>query len=113
MSKICIFCQIIFGYLNSEKVFENNRLLAFKDSMPVAPIHILIIPKLHITSIEDLSFQDDKLFSEMMLSANYIAKKEHCKSYRLVFNEGNDAGQSVFHLHMHLLGGRIMLWPPG
>jgi len=113
--KDCIFCKIINGQLKSEIVYENDSVLAFKDIDPKAPVHILVLPKKHIQKISDLNQQNKSIVSEMVMAANEIAKKTDIANsgYRLILNCGHDAGQAVFHIHMHLLGGRKMGWPPG
>ncbi len=114
MNDECIFCQIIRGDIPCEKILENDELVAFKDMVPVAPKHILIVPKSHLSSVVDLNGNKNPLGNKMMLFANKVAKNEDIDdAYRLVINKGKKAGQSVFHLHMHLLGGRKMSWPPG
>ena len=115
MSNDCIFCKIIKGEIKSSIVYENDSVLAFKDIAPKAPVHIVVIPKTHIEKISDLNQQNKGIISELVLAANEIARKTHIATtgYRLVLNCGLDAGQAVFHIHMHILGGRKMTWPPG
>lgn len=111
-----IFSKIIRKEIPADIVFENESVLAFRDINPQAPVHILIIPKLEIKTVSDLSGKDHaKLLGELIDAANLIAKKENISKngFRLVLNCGPDAGQEVYHLHMHLLGGRKMSWPPG
>ena len=111
----CIFCKIISGKVPANIVLENDSILAFKDIEPQAPVHILIIPKKHITSINDIEFKDRDICGDMLLAAKQIAKTLNIKNsgYRTIFNTNEDAGQTVFHIHMHLLGGRKMKSPPG
>ena len=111
----CIFCKIISGEVPANIVLENDSILAFKDIEPQAPVHILIIPKKHITSINDIKFKDRDICGDMLLAAKQIAKTSNINNsgYRTIFNTNEDAGQTVFHIHMHLLGGRKMKWPPG
>jgi len=110
----CIFCKIINGEIESDIVFENDKLIAFKDLNPQAPIHILIIPKKHISRIEDLKKQDSSLMGDLVFAAKQIAVKMNVKGgYRLVFNNGSNAGQEVEHIHLHLLAGRKFTWPAG
>ncbi len=111
----CIFCNIIEGEIPSSKVYENEYVYAFNDISPVAPIHVLIIPKQHIGSINDLNEENAELISKIFLSAAEIAKQLGVEKsgYRVVTNCGPDAGQTVEHVHFHLLGGRDMTWPPG
>ena len=111
----CIFCKIISGEVPANIVLENDSILAFKDIEPQAPVHILIIPKKHITSINDIKFNDRDICGDMLLAAKQIAKISNINNsgYRTIFNTNEDGGQTVFHIHMHLLGGRKMKWPPG
>jgi len=111
----CIFCQIVAGKIPSEKVFENEHVLAFRDLHPQAPTHVLVIPRRHIATLNDLQSSDAALIGEMMLAATQIAAKENLaeNGYRVVMNCNHDGGQSVYHIHLHLLGGRYMKWPPG
>lgn len=111
----CIFCKIIKGEIPSDKVAETDTLFAFRDIHPEAPTHILIIPKEHIPKVSDLEESQTQLAGEMILFANELAEKEGLKEtgYRLIYNCGEGAGQAVFHVHLHLLGGRKFSWPPG
>ncbi|GGI84076.1 histidine triad nucleotide-binding protein [Legionella impletisoli] len=110
----CLFCNIVNGELNTDKVYEDERLLAFRDINPKAPTHILIIPKKHIETINDATSEDESLLGHMVLTAKQIAAKEKLtQGYRLVFNVNSGGGQEVYHIHLHLLGGRQMTWPPG
>ena len=110
-----IFKKIIDKKINAEIVYENNKVLAFKDVNPISPIHILIIPKKEIPTVNDISSDDKELLGELFITAKKIAKKLNINKngYRVVFNCNEDGGQTVFHLHMHLLGGRAFSWPPG
>lgn len=111
-----IFSKIIRKEIPAEIVFENDTVLAFKDIHPQAPVHILIIPKEEIPSVRELNGKKHcELLGELIDAANSIAKEMKISElgFRLVFNSGADAGQEVYHLHMHLLGGRKMNWPPG
>ena len=110
-----IFKKIIDKEINADIVYENDKVLAFKDINPVSPIHILIIPKKEIPTINDISSNDKELLGEMFITAQKIAKKLNINKngYRVGFNCNEDGGQTVFHLHMHLLGGRSFSWPPG
>lgn len=102
-----IFEEIIKGNIPCDKVFENERILAFRDIAPQAPVHILIIPKKSIKNIAEISREDMSLLGEMMFVAKEIAKKEGVgENFRLITNSGPEAGQEIFHLHFHLLGGR-------
>ncbi len=111
----CIFCKIANHEVQSEIVYEDENFVAFKDINPQAPIHILIIPRKHIPTINDLSPEDVELVGKMILIAKDLARKFEIaeRGYRLVFNCNREAGQMVFHIHLHLLGGRAMGWPPG
>ena len=109
----CLFCKMVAGDIKPVVVFENDLILAFRDIKPQAPTHILIIPKLHIPTLDDL--EDKTLAGDLLLAARLIAQQEGMSEngYRTVLNCRGDGGQEVYHLHMHLLGGRRMLWPPG
>lgn len=111
----CIFCKIITGELPTDKVFEDENILVFNDLHPRAPIHQLIVPKKHIASLNDLLEDDTYLVGTMIQTARNLAKKAAIaqSGYRTVFNCNKDGGQEIFHLHLHLLGGRPLLWPPG
>jgi len=111
----CLFCKVVSGVIPCDKVHENEYVLAFRDIDPKAPTHILIIPKKHITTLNEINENDQDLLGELLLTAKKIAKDEgiNTSGYRTVFNCNSDGGQTVFHIHMHLLGGRPMAWPPG
>ena len=109
----CIFCKIAAGEIESELLYEDDLLLAFRDVNPAAPVHLLVIPREHIERISDLDEQHVELLGRMHLVANKVAAAEGLSDYRLVFNCGAEAGQTVYHIHMHVLGGRKMIWPPG
>lgn len=111
----CIFCRIAKGEIPARKLHEDDAVLAFADVNPQAPSHILIIPRRHIPAIADISEADAALVGKLFLTANRLAREEGIadQGYRLVINNGRDAGQAVDHLHLHLLGGRKMSWPPG
>jgi len=109
----CIFCGIASGEIKSRIVYEDDFLLAFKDLNPQAPTHILIISKKHISSLAQAAEEDLELLGMMQLASVKIAKEQNLKDFRLVVNNGKSAGQTVEHLHYHLLSGRKMLWPPG
>ena len=115
MKKDCVFCKIINKEIPARFVFENEKIIAFHDIRPQAPIHILIIPREHIPTINDLEMKHKEIIGDMFLTAKQIAKQEGLSDpgYRLVFNCNHDAGQEVYHIHLHLLGGRRMMWPPG
>ncbi len=109
----CLFCKIIRKEISSEIVFENDEILAFRDIIPQAPVHILIIPKVHINTPSDINDSNSIVAGKLISTAAEIAKKLSIDGYRLVFNCNDIAGQTVFHLHCHLLAGRVMNWPPG
>ncbi|HIB26392.1 MAG TPA: histidine triad nucleotide-binding protein [Candidatus Marinimicrobia bacterium] len=111
----CLFCKMVSGDIPCEKVYENELILSFRDIDPKAPTHILIIPKKHIETLNEINENDQDLLGELLLMAKKIAKDEgiDASGYRTVFNCNADGGQTVFHIHMHLLGGRLMAWPPG
>ena len=111
----CVFCKIGAREIQSMVVYEDSEILGFRDINPQAPVHILIIPKTHYTSVNEFAEKDINLLGRMVLAAKNIAKQEKLadRGYRLAMNCGHDAGQSVDHVHLHLLGGRQMGWPPG
>jgi histidine triad (HIT) family protein len=115
MKENCLFCKIIRGEIDSKIIFENQSVLAFNDINPQAPIHILIIPKVHISTLNDIQSSQIELVGEMVKVSTLIAKdlKVAKNGYRTIFNCNQDAGQTVFHIHLHLLGGRTLNWPPG
>lgn len=111
----CIFCEIAAKRIESQIVYEDDQVVAFKDIHPQAPVHLLIIPKKHIPGVTSLEESDRELVGHMHLVTQQLAKdfSVYQCGFRLVFNSGPDAGQAVDHLHLHLLGGRKMKWPPG
>jgi histidine triad (HIT) family protein len=110
----CLFCKIIAGEIPSKKVFEDDLTYAFRDINPQAPTHVLVVPRKHIASLAVASAEDQELLGYLHLVAARIANSEGLsKGFRTVINTGPDGGQTVDHLHVHLLGGRAMLWPPG
>ena len=111
----CLFCKIIDKEIPSKTVYEDEHVLAFEDLTPQAPIHILIVPKKHISTSLDIQEEDNELIGRMLRAANAIAKEKGIaeNGFRTVMNCNRDAGQTVFHIHLHLLGGRAMHWPPG
>lgn len=111
----CIFCKIVKGEIPSTKIYEDNYMFCFKDIKPEAPVHIVIVPKEHIESINAITIDNSKIISHIYLKVSNIAKGLGIKDsgYRLVCNCGEDGGQNVNHLHFHLLGGRKLTWPPG
>lgn len=111
----CLFCKIIAGEIPSSKVYEDDRLFAFADINPQAPMHVLVVPKQHIATLNDLTKANDDLVGAMVRTAVAIAKQNGYDGpgFRTVFNCNADAGQTVFHIHLHVLGGRRLTWPPG
>ena len=113
MAEDCLFCKIIQGDIPSDKLYEDDEVLAFRDIAPAAPVHFLVIPKKHISGPSAVAEEDEQLMGKLIRIGNQIAKKEDIEQFRLVFNNGAEAGQTVFHIHMHVLGGRSLSWPPG
>src|ERR1700741_5432468 len=111
----CLFCRILKREIPASIVYEDDRVLAFNDINPQAPTHVLVIPKRHIESLNELQPGDDQIVGEIARRAAAIAKERGVSTsgYRTVFNPNRDAGQTVFHIHLPLLGGRTMTWPPG
>jgi histidine triad (HIT) family protein len=111
----CIFCKIVAGEIPAAQIYEDERAVAFRDINPQAPTHALVIPRAHVASLNEASEDDEALLGHLLLVAARIARDEgHSDGgYRTVVNTGPDAGQSVFHIHVHLLGGRTLTWPPG
>ena len=109
----CLFCKIIDGDIPSEKLYEDEEILAFRDIAPQAPVHFLVIPKKHISGPDEITEEDDMVIGKLLRIGSQVAKQEGIEQYRVVFNNGEQAGQTVFHIHMHVLGGRGMQWPPG
>jgi histidine triad (HIT) family protein len=111
----CLFCRIIAREIPAAIVFEDDRMIAFNDINPQAPTHVLIVPKRHIETLNALEPGDDQLVGELARRAAAIASERGFseRGYRVVFNTNREAGQTVFHIHLHLLGGRPMTWPPG
>jgi histidine triad (HIT) family protein len=112
---MCLFCKIVRREVPSEILLETDEILAFRDVRPVAPAHALVIPKKHLTSLHDAGAGDAALMGHLLLGARDVAEKLGlgASGYRVVLNTGQDGGQSVFHLHAHVLGGRVLMWPPG
>ena len=115
MSEECLFCKIISGQIKGSKVYEDENVFAFRDINPQAPVHILIVPKKHISTILEIDKEDENLIGYLFAVANRIATDEGiaAKGFRTIINCNKEAGQTVFHIHLHLLGGRYMGWPPG
>jgi histidine triad (HIT) family protein len=112
---MCLFCKIIAKEIPGEVVYEDEHALAFKDIRPVAPSHVLVIPKKHIAAIHDLTPEDAVTVGNVLVAARKVADQLGlvAAGYRLVINDGDAAGQTVHHIHVHLLGGRQLTWPPG
>ncbi|MEN8140067.1 MAG: histidine triad nucleotide-binding protein [Thermodesulfobacteriota bacterium] len=110
----CLFCKIIKGDIPADKLYEDDEILAFRDIAPQAPCHFLVIPKKHIQDPAAVTAADEALIGRMMRKGAELAQAEGVgDGFRLVFNNGAPVGQTVFHIHMHILGGRDMSWPPG
>lgn len=111
----CLFCKMVAGEIKPDIVFEDEQILAFRDISPQAPVHLLLIPKKHIASMDALTPEDTGVIAHLILTAQQIARDLNIadKGYRLVNNCNRHGGQTVYHLHFHLLGGRHMTWPPG
>ena len=109
----CLFCRIVRKEIPAKIAFEDERVLAFHDVAPKAPTHVLVIPKTHVTRLSDASGDHAALLGPCLVALTQIARTLELDSYRVVINDGAEAGQSVFHLHLHLLGGRTFAWPPG
>jgi len=110
----CLFCKIIAGDIPADKIYEDDDVLAFRDISPQAPSHFLVIPKKHISDLNRIGEEDDGLAGKVIRIGAQLAAQEGLDGgYRVVFNNGPDGCQTVFHIHMHVLGGRQMNWPPG
>lgn len=110
----CLFCRIIAGEIAAKKVYEDELTFAFEDVNPQAPTHVLVVPKKHIRGLKEASSKDADIIGQCHLAAAHVARERGIENgYRTVLNVGPGAGQSVFHLHVHLLGGRDLKWPPG
>lgn len=109
----CLFCRIVAGEIPAKLLYKGERALAFADINPQAPTHILIIPKSHFANVAELAAGDSPALIEIYAAAESLANEFQLSGYRTVFNTGAEAGQSVFHAHLHLLGGRAFGWPPG
>ena len=111
----CLFCKIGSGQIPSKVVMQDDEILAFDDVNPQAPVHVLVIPKRHVVALNDVEAGDRALLASLLDAATLVARKKGIaeSGYRVVANQGRDGGQSVFHLHLHVLGGRQMTWPPG
>lgn len=111
----CIFCRIVSGEIPAKFILETEKLVAFHDLNPAAPQHALVIPRRHIATLDDATDEDRDLLGELMLAGAEVARLLDCaeKGYRTVLNCNQDGGQSVYHVHLHVLGGRSLSWPPG
>ena len=109
----CLFCRIAAGEIPADVVFEDESVLVFRDINPKAPTHVLAIPRRHLPSVADMTDTDGALLAALFGAMRRVAEEAGLRSYRVLSNVGADSGQSVFHLHFHLLGGRSMSWPPG
>jgi histidine triad (HIT) family protein len=110
----CLFCRIVAGEIPSDRVLETDEVIAFRDIHPQAPTHVLVIPRRHVPDVDTLPDDDGALLGALFAAVRRVAEQEGlAKGYRVVTNVGAESGQSVFHLHLHLLGGRRMAWPPG
>ncbi|HZS35632.1 MAG TPA: histidine triad nucleotide-binding protein [Polyangia bacterium] len=111
----CLFCKIRDGKIPAQKVHEDDRALAFRDIKPMAPTHLVIVPRKHIATLNDLTVEDEALVGHLHLIARDLAAREGfaAQGYRTLFNTNSHGGQTVFHIHLHLLGGRHFAWPPG
>ena len=109
----CLFCKMVRKEMTCKIEYEDSDLLAIHDIAPQAPVHLLVVPKKHVAQISDLEESDRGLVSKLIYGAKEIARDKGWENYRLVLNNGSEAGQSVFHIHLHLLSGRRMQWPPG
>jgi len=112
---MCLFCRIVAGEIPSNRVYEDERMVAFTDINPQAPMHVLVVPRAHVATLNDLTPEHDGLVGEMVRRGAAIAAERGYAAggFRTVFNCNADAGQTVFHLHLHVLGGRTFSWPPG
>ena len=114
MSSDCLFCKIIAGSIPANRVYEDEFCIGFPDIDPKAPTHLLVVPKVHIASLAKADGEHTLLLGRLIEAATEIARGQRLdQGYRIVINTGDDGGQTVHHLHLHLLGGRAMLWPPG
>ena len=109
----CLFCRIVNGEIPATRVYEDDAAIAFEDINPQAPHHVLVVPRRHVGGVAELAPADAELFGRVALAARAVAAARGLSDYRLVVNNGRGAGQTVFHLHVHLLAGRPLGWPPG
>jgi len=111
----CLFCEIVAGRIPAKVAYQDDEVLAFHDINPQGPVHVLVVPKRHITSLLELTPEDDAVVGGLVRKARDLAAQQGLgeRGFRLVFNCGDDAGYSVYHIHLHLVGGRTLAWPPG
>lgn len=109
----CLFCKIVAGEIPATKIYEDEQVLAFDDINGQAPVHVLVIPKKHIATCDEAKEQDLDVMGRLFFGARKVAQQKNIEDYRLVMNNGAGAGQSVFHVHLHVMGGRSLSWPPG
>ena len=109
----CIFCRIVAGEMPATLVYEDEDCVVFEDVNPKAPCHLLVVPRKHIPTLNDSGEEDERLLGHLLSVASRAAQEKKIRSYRTVINTKSDAGQTIYHLHVHVLGGRIMRWPPG
>jgi histidine triad (HIT) family protein len=111
----CLFCRILAGEIPATLVYQDDTVVAFKDINPQAPLHLLLVPRKHVATLNDLSPEDDEMVGSLFRRAAELAKEHgyHERGYRTVFNTNRESGQTVFHIHLHLLAGRGLGWPPG
>ena len=110
----CLFCRIIERQAPGKIVYEDDRVVAIEDAHPQAPVHLLVIPRKHLPSLREAASEDEPLLGHLFMVAAQLARERQIeKGYRTVINNGSRAGQSIFHLHVHVLGGRVFHWPPG
>jgi len=109
----CIFCRVVARELPATLVYEDDQCIAFEDVNPKAPCHLLVVPRRHIPTLNDGGEEDEGLLGHLLAVASRVAREKGVRSFRTVINTNADAGQTIYHLHVHVLGGRIMRWPPG
>ena len=109
----CLFCQIIAGEKPSRLIYEDDQCIAIEDQYPKAPVHALVLPRKHIANLQEIRAEDEGLLGHLLFVAARVAEDKHVTSFRTVINTNADAGQTIYHLHVHLMGGRTMRWPPG
>lgn len=113
MSDDCLFCKIVAGEIDAARVYEDDHVVAFRDIQPKAPTHVLVVPRQHVADWSAAATEAPELGAALLTGVANVAQELELEHYRVVSNKGEKAGQSVFHLHLHVLGGRPLLWPPG